>query len=160
MVDNVLKWVAKELPYIIFWEVYFDLTKLDVTVSTAVFQDAIKRYISNSCNDFLETALEVCHDNREENIEKVMELVTSTGEILTRDKMLTFFTDLLNTAPDDNTAPSTSTSTSSKQVDTILSCALDYIEKHDVDILTWECTETVLRKFSCVCVTVYKTYEK
>ena len=133
---------------------YFDLTKLDLTVSTAVFQDAIKRYISNSCNDFLETALEVYHYNREENIEKVMELVTTTGEIITKDKILTFFTDLLNTAPHNNTAPSSSTSTSSKQVDTILSCAVEYIEKHDDDILTWGCTETFLRKFSGVCCDV------
>ena len=88
------------------------------------------------------------------NIKKVIELVTSAGDIPNGVK-LEFFTDLLNPAKDDDdTAPSFSTSTSSKQVDTILSCAVEHIEKHDDDILTWECTETFLRKFSGVCSNV------
>ena len=79
MEDVVLKWVAEELPYYTLWEVYFDLRKLDLAASAAAFQDAIKRYVSGNCDDdFLQTALQVCRntDNSEDNVKRVMELVT------------------------------------------------------------------------------------
>ena len=155
MIDAVLKWVAEELPLYIFWEVCFDLTttRLVLTASTAAFQDAVKRYVSNNCNEFLQAALLVCRDSSEKNIKRMMELVTSTGDI-TSHRMLIFFADLVNTAPGDDTTPSSSASPSfcfTKHVDTIISCAVDYIEKHEDDIISWKCTERLLRKFSSVC---------
>ena len=44
-----------------------------------------------------------------------------------------------------------STSSSAKRVDTIISCAVGYIEKHDVDMLDMKGTKMLLRKFSGVC---------
>ena len=67
MMDAVLMWVAEELPSYKFWGVYIDLTKLNLTVSTAAFQDAIKRYVSNDCDDLLLSAFEVCHNNEKKH---------------------------------------------------------------------------------------------
>ena len=68
--------------------------------------------------------------------------------------MLTFFSDLVNTAPDDDTTASLSTSisfSSTEQVLAFISCAVDYIEKHEGNILTWKRAERLLEKFSSVC---------
>ena len=159
MMDAVLKWVAEKLPSSIFCEVFSDLTKLDSTASTAAFHSAIKRYFFNNFDDFLQSVLETCHNN-EESFKKVMELVTTVDGITSGGKLLIFNfiyltkTGLLDGTPDDDTTPSSSASFSTRHVDTILSCAVEYIEKHDDDILTWECTETFLRKFSGVCCDV------
>ena len=150
MVDAVLSWIAEELPQNIFWDVYFDLKKLDFCDSSTAFLEATKRYISNNCDEFLQNTVDVCHHRSEENVRAVMELVNATDNI-TSDRMLTLFTDLLNTAPYDNKATSSSTSSSAKRVDTIISCAVGYIEKHDVDMLHMKGTEMLLRKFSGVC---------
>ena len=154
MMDDVLKWIAEDIPHKIFWEVYFDLTKLDFHAPTAAFHEAAKRYISNNCNDFLQTSLQVCRDKSEENITRVMKLVTSRDDIYTySDGMLIFFTDLLNTAPNDDATPSSSSSSSAAQVDTIISHAVDYIEKHG-HVLTGESTVVLLRRFSSMCSNV------
>ena len=150
MVDAVLSWIAEELPQNIFWDVYFDLRKLDFCDSSTALMDAIKRYISSNCDEFLQDTVDVCHRRSEENVRAVMELVNATDNI-TSDRMLTLFTDLLNTAPDDDTTSSSSTSSSAKRVDTIISCAVGYIEKHDVHMLHMKDTEMLLRKFSGVC---------
>ena len=150
MVDAVLSWIAEELPQNIFWDVYFDLKKLDFCDSSTAFLEATKRYISSNCDEFLQNAVDVCHHRSEENVRAVMELVNATDNI-TSDRMMTLFTDLLNTAPDDDTTPSSSTSSSAKRVDTIISCAVGYIEKHDVDMLHMKGTAMLLRKFSGVC---------
>ena len=150
MVDAVLSWIAEELPQNIFWDVYFDLRKLDFCDSSTALMDAIKRYISSNYDEFLQDTVDVCHRRSEKNVRAVMELVNATDNI-TSDRMLTLFTDLLNTAPDDDTTPSSSTSSSAKRVDTIISCAVGYIEKHDTDMLHMKGTEMLLRKFSGVC---------
>ena len=150
MVDAVLSWIAEDLPQNIYWDVYFDLRKLDFCDSSTALMDAIKRYISSNCDEFLQDTVDVCHRRSEENVRAVMELVNATDNI-TSDRMLTLFTDLLNTAPDDDTTPSSSTSSSAKRVDTIISCAVGYIEKHDDDMLHMKGTEMLLRKFSGVC---------
>ena len=150
MVDAVLSWIAEDLPQNIFWDVYFDLRKLDFCDSSTALLDAIKRYISSNCDEFLQNTVDICHRRSEENVRAVMELVNATDNI-TSDRMLTLFTDLLNTAPDDDTTPSSSTSSSAKRVDTIISCAVGYIEKHDVDMLHMKGIEMLLRKFSGVC---------
>ena len=150
MVDAVLSWIAEELPQNIFWDVYFDLKKLDFCDSSTAFLEATKRYISNNCDEFLQNTVYVCHHRSEENFRAVMQLVNATDNI-TNDRMLKLFTDLLNTAPDDDTTPSSSTSSSAKRVDTIISCAVGYIEKHDVHMLHMKDTEMLLRKFSGVC---------
>ena len=105
MVDAVLSWIAEELPQNIFWDVYFDLRKLDFCDSSTALLDAVKRYISSNCDEFLQNTVDVCHRRSEENVRAVMELVNATDNI-TIDRMLTLFTDLLNTAPDDNQTPS------------------------------------------------------
>ena len=150
MVDAVLSWIAEELSQNIFWDVYFDLRKLDFCDSSTALLDAIKRYISSNCDEFLQNTVDVCHRRSEENVRAVMELVNATDNI-TSDRMLTLFTDLLNTAPDDDTTSSSSTSSSAKRVDTIISCAVGYIEKHDDDMLHMKGTAMLLRKFSGVC---------
>ena len=107
MKDAVLKWIAEDLPYHIFWDVYFELTKLDPNVSTAAFQDAIKRHFTKNYDDFIKSIFQICHDGEEENFRRVMELVVTTNEI-TSDKILTFFIHLLNTDDDDNDVRATS----------------------------------------------------
>ena len=149
MMDAVLKWIAENLPYHIFWDVYFELTKFDPNVSTAAFQDSIKRHFSKNYDGFIKSIFQICHDGEEENLSRVMELVVTTNAI-TSDKMLTLFIHLLNTYIDDEEGV-TPSSKSAIQVDRIVSDAIDYIEKLDVDILTTKCTETSLRKFSSVC---------
>ena len=146
MVDAVMSWIAEDLPQNIFWDVYFDLKKLGFCDSSTAFLEATKRYISSNCDEFLQNTVDACHHRSEENVRAVMELVNATDNI-TSDRMLTLFTDLLNTAPDDDTTPSSSTSSSAKRVDTIISCAVGYIEKHDVDMLDMKGTEKLLRKF-------------
>ena len=148
MVDAVLSWIAEDLPQNIFWDVYFDLKKLDFCDSSTALLDAIKRYISSNCDEFLQATVDVCHSRSEKNVRAVMELVNNN---ITSDRMLKLFTDLLNTAPDDDTTPSSSTSSSAKRLDTIISCAVGYIEKHDTDMLHMKGTEMLLRKFSKVC---------
>ena len=145
MMDGVLKWVAESLPHCIFWEVFFDLAKLNLTVSMAAFQEATRRY----GDDFLQSALEVCHNSSKENIKRVMECVATDDT--TGDRMVKFFTALLNTAPDDDATPSSSTFSSTTHADTIVSCAVEYMEKHDDDILPSEGLEALLMKFSRVC---------
>ena len=149
MVGAVLTWIAKDIPLNNFREVYIDLRRLDFCDSSTAFLEATKRYISNSCEDFLQIAIEICHDSDEENVKRVLDLVTQSDNI-SKDRMLTLFTDLLNTGPDDDTTPSSSTSSSAKRVDTIISCAVGYIEKHDVDMLGMQGTQMLLRKFSGV----------
>ena len=144
MMDAVLKWIAEDLPYHIFWDVYFELTKLDHNVSTAVFQDAIKRHFTKNYDGFIKNIFQICHDGEEENFRRVMELVVTTNEI-TSDKMLTFFIHLLNTDDDNDVR-----ATSCIQVDVIISEAVEYIEKLDADILSRKCTET-LGTLSGVC---------
>ena len=146
MVDAVLSWIAEDLPQNIFWDVYFDLRKLDFCDSSTAFLEATKRYISNNCDEFLQNTVDVCHRRSKENVRAVMELVNATDNI-TSNRMMTLFTDLLDTSPDDDTTPSSSTSSSAKRVDTIISCAVGYIEKHDVDMLDMKGTEKLLRKF-------------
>ena len=148
MMDAVLKWVAEDIPYHIFWDVYFELTKLDPNVSTAAFQDSIKRYFSKNYDGFIKSIFQICHDGEVENFRRVMELVVTTNEI-TSDKMLTFFIHLLNTDKDDDVSI-TPPSKSAIQVDVIISNGMDYIEKVDVDILSKKCMET-LGTFSSVC---------
>ena len=150
MVDAVLSWIAEDLPQNIFWEVYFDLRKLDLCDSSTAFLEATKRYISSNCDEFLQNTVDVCHHKSDENVRVVMKLVSAT-DYITSDRMLTLFTDLLNTAPDDDTTPSSSTSSPAKRVDTIISCAVGYIEKHDVDMLDIRGTEIFLRKISSIC---------
>ena len=150
LVDAVLSWIAEELPQNIFWDVYFDLRKLDFCNSSTALLDVIKRYISSNCDEFLQNTVDVCHRRSKENVRAVMELVNATNNI-TSDRILTLFTDLLKTVPDDDTTPSSSTSSSAKRVDTIISCAVGYIEKHDVDMLHMKDTEMLLRKFTGVC---------
>ena len=150
MVDAVLSWIAEDLPQNIFWDVYFDLKKLDFCDSSTAFLEATKRYISSNCDEFLQNTVDVCHHRSEENVRAVMELVNATDNI-TSDRMLTLFTDLLNTAPDDIKTPSSSTSSSDKRVDTIISFAVGYIEKHDGDMLDMKGTERLLRKFITAC---------
>ena len=150
MVDAILSWIAEDLPQNIFWDVYFDLKKLDLCDSSTAFLEATKRYISSNCDEFLQNTVDVCHHRSEENVRAVMELVNATDNI-TSDRMLTLFTDLLNTSPDDDTTPSSSTSSSAKRVDTIISCAVGYIEKHDADMLDMKGTEKLLRKFITAC---------
>ena len=152
MMDGVLKWVTEELPSTIFWEVYFDVAKLDPTASTAAFQSAIKRYCFKNFNDFLVGLFEACHNN-EENFKKVMEFVISLSEISSFGIMTIFGfmfltgTGLLVVVTDDNTASSSSTSTFTTHVDTIISGAVEYIEKEMGDILTWSFTEDLLKLF-------------
>ena len=152
MVDAVLSWIAEDLPQNIFWDVYFDLRKLDFCDSWTAFLEATQRYISNNCDEFLQNTVDVCHHSSDENVRAVMELINATDNI-TSNRMLTLFKDLLNTltAPDDDTTPSSSTLSCAKRVDTIISCAVGYIERHDVDMLDMKDTEMLLRKFSGVC---------
>ena len=141
------------MPFYIFWEAYFDLTKLDPNNNNDTkdkFLIYAISYADDNCNDFLQTAVQACHNNSKENIKKVMELVTSTTSI-NSDSKLAFFSDLVDTASDDGTAPSSSTSSSTRHVDTIISCAVDCIEKHEDHIIHLRCTETLLRKFSSFC---------
>ena len=150
MVDAVLNWIAEDLPYNIFWEVYFDLSNADLSVSSAAFLEATKRYTSNNGDDFLQSTIQVCHDNSEENVRRMLELVILT-DTNSSDIMLKFFADLLDTASDDDTEPPSSTICSSERLNIITSCAVDYIEKRDVDILDMKGTENLLRKFSRIC---------
>ena len=142
-----MSWIAEDLPLSNFWEVYIDLRKLDLTDSLTAFLEATKRYISKSCEDFLQSTIQVCHESDEKNVKRVLYLVTLSDNI-SKDRMLTLFTDQLNTGPDDDTIPSSSTSSSAKRVDTIISCAVHYIEKHGVNTLDMRGTETFLKKIS------------
>ena len=150
MVDAVLSWITEDLPQNIFWDVYFDLKKLDFCDSSTAFLGARKRYISSNCDEFLQNTVDVCYHRSDENVRAVLELVSAT-DYITIDRMLTLFTDLLNAAPDDDITPSSSTSSSAKRVDTLISCAVGYIEKHDVHMLHMKRTEMLLMKFSGVC---------
>ena len=149
MVDTVLNWIAEDLPYNIFWEVYFKLSNTDLSVSFTAFLEATKRYISNNGDDFLQSTIQVCHDKSEENFRRMLELVIQT-DTNSSDIMLKFFADLLDAAPDDDTEPSSSTVCSSERLSIITSCAVDYIEKRDVDVADMKGTENLLTKFVSV----------
>ena len=150
MVDAVLNWIAEDLPYNIFWEVYFDLSNVDPSVSSTAFLEATKRYISNNGDDFLQSTIQFCHDKSEENVRRMLELVIQT-DTNSSNIMLKFFADLLDTAPDDDTEPSSSNICSSERISIITSCAVDYIEKRDVDILNMKGAEDLLTKFISIC---------
>ena len=81
----------------------------------------------------------------EENVGRMLELVIQT-DTNSSDIMLKFFADLLDTAPDDDTEPSSSNICSSERISIITCCAVDYIEKRDVDILDMKGTENLLNK--------------
>ena len=118
---------------------------LILVVSSAAFLEATKRYTSNNGDDFLQSTIQICHDKSEENVRRMLELVIQT-DTNSSDIMLKFFADLLDTAPDDDTEPSSSNICSSERISIITSCAVDYIEKRDVDILDMKGTENLLTK--------------
>ena len=100
MMDAVLVWVALEMPFYIFWKAYFYLTRLDPNNNNGTKDEFLIYailYADDNCDYFLQTAFQACHNNSNENIREVMELVTSTTSI-TSDSKLAFFSDLVDIA--------------------------------------------------------------
>ena len=102
---------------------------------------ATKKYVSNNCQNFLQTTFQVCQSASEEYLKRIAELLSTTDCITnTTDIMMKFFMDLLNIVTNDDRIRFY---TSSQRVDTIISCALHYIEKQDTTTLTTECVVLV-----------------
>ena len=128
MTEGILNWVAEDLPSNQFWDVYFELIKLEVDDSSVLFKSAIRRYTSQEVDDFLCDTLHTCQGGSSANVTDVISLLLKHDDIPCS-RMLKFFMDLLSMDSDEMPSSSTDAARSNSNIDTAVCSILDYLER-------------------------------
>ena len=166
MTDCVLKWVNEELPYSLFWEVSCELKKLGV--SSKILKNAINRYCSENCDEFLQNTIRVClNTNSSTGTASVKDTIVfdmfSEPNTISTENILTLLSDLLDAMTDKGQAVAHSFSMSSSvsnsteiYVDCVVKTLISFLEKSnpcDFNSSSLVCTKylEVLKKLSSVC---------
>ena len=154
MTDCVLKWVNEELPYSLFWEASCELKILGV--SSKILKNAINRYCSENCDEFLQNTIQIClntisnsnidtvKDTNADNafitvkvkVEDVFDMF-SVPDTISAENVLTYFSDLLDVMMNkgqtvtlsSTTSSSASNSTSDRDADSVVKNLISFLEK-------------------------------
>ena len=119
MIDGVLSWVAQEVHYNQFWDVYINLVKLCVDTTSLIFKDIAADFITNNYVPFTRNALEVCEDSK--HIEVVIGFFSTSVHISKNNAVLTFLVKLLERLKEKHSSPSV--------INTVISYTVAYITK-------------------------------
>ena len=155
MMEFVLKWISEELPYDMFWDVSQELTKIGVALTFECFREAIERYISNDYNEFWQYIIKLCLEHDENGVRTILDTLSGT-DVISCEDMLTFLSDLSNVITDKGQTPSSSNSTSEKDINTVVTFTISYLEnkvKSDLNSSCSLCSKyfDILKKLSSVC---------
>ena len=154
MTDCVLKWVNEELPYSLFWEASCELKILGV--SSKILKNAINRYCSENCDEFLQNTIQIClntisnsnidtvKDTNADNafitvkvkVEDVFDMF-SVPDTISAENVLTYFSVLLDVMMNKGqtvtlsftTSSSASNSTSDRDADSVVKNLISFLEK-------------------------------
>ena len=156
MMECVLTWVSEELSYDMFYDVSQELTKMGVALTFECFRDAIERYISNDYNEFWHYIKKLCLENDENDVRTILDTLSGT-DVISCEDVLTFLSDLLNVITDKEQTPSSSSnSTSEKNMNTVVTFTISYLENKVKSNLNSSCSLCskyldILKKLSSVC---------
>ena len=120
MVGGVSNWISND--YSMFWDIFLDLTKLglDRLSISQTFHDATCTFIVRNRTKVLTDALEICQWTDASTIKHIVELF-DRSPYLSVDDMLKFLKDILASS-------TVTTSTLDKNINTVLSSMISYID--------------------------------
>ena len=145
MVEGVLTWVAKDVSYSKFWNMYFDLKRLDE--DTLIFVEVAKRHLCNNSDGFLQSAKDLPQCRNDKNLADVMDLLSRMED----KRLLSAIVHLVGTATANNEVPSVSI-LSNNHLQEAVSSAVNYIENY---LISDQC---VTSDKACCIKTLKKVY--
>ena len=140
MMKGVLAWIANDVTYENFWNVYLDLKSLHDNISD--FVNIITGYLSAADDNFMELTTELCRSQDKNTITAVVKLLSRIDNI----RVLSVMEDIIDTAIQNNeTLSATSSSMNTNNyLQTVVSSTVTYIENF---LKSNSCDES--HKFRC-----------
>ena len=156
MMDGVLAWIANDVTYDEFWNVYLDLNSLHGDINKLEFIAAVERYLSAESVNFLEHTAEICSSQDKTTITAVIELLSRIDDI----RVLSVMENIIDTETENNeseTLVNTSSSTDNNYylqevVSSTVSLIENYLKSGSRDEFTKSRCKQTLQKASSVCM--------